>query len=504
MTQTTKSFFLSGEELDIPALVAIAGGAPVEIEQESLTRVRASRAVLEHAAQAGQAIYGVTRGLGARSGSEIEAEARQDFSLQTLRGRAQAIGTPEACEVLRAAMAIRLNTLLTGHTGASEAVAEHLATCLNAGLTPVAGRIGSIGVSDLVINATMGLALMGEGRMTGPDGVEDDAANLLVHHAIPRPALGPRDGLALAGHSGVTIGTAALGHEEMRRAFLATQMAAALTMEGFRANLSPLDPRALQVKPLPGQQRAAAMLHCLLEGSDLWQPGKARRLQDPLSIRHAVQIHGALQLALDQAQAILLIELNGASDNPVTLLESGEVISCGAYYTAELAQMCEGVNRAALAAAMAQVARIAKHLNPVFSDLPVFLARAESGSNGFAPVMKTAESLVAAIAHAAQPPALWPSLNANGVEDTLSTGLEAARAMRVIAGHLRALSAIEALVALQAIEMRGDMGRLGPPLAALAEEIRGIAPALTADRPLSRDIERMAEAFGAETLGRRS
>jgi histidine ammonia-lyase len=491
---------LDGGTLDVVALRAVVRGARVEIDPAGRARMAASREVLERAAAEGRAIYGVTRGLGARSGTAIEAGAEAEFSLQTLRGRAQAIGPAEARDILRAAMIIRLNTLLSGHTGTSEAVADHLAACLNAGLTPLAGRIGSIGVSDLVINATAGLALMGEGRMTGPDGDEGDAAAMMARHGITPPALGPRDGLALAGHCGVTIGTAALAHDEIRTAFGGTQIALALTMEGFVANLSPLDPRALAVKPLPGQQRAAEDLRALLAGSRLWQIGAARRLQDPLSIRNAVQIHGALQLALDQAREIISIELNGASDNPVTLVDSGEVISCGAYYTAELAQVCEGVNRAALTVAMAQLARIAKHLNPAFSDLPVFLARSDSRSNGFAPVLKTAEALVAAIAHAAQPPAIWPSLNANGAEDTLSTALEAARAMRVVADHLRALAAIEILVAIQAIELRGGEGHLGGTLAGIAARCRDIAPALCEDRPLSQDIEAIARAIGAGSL----
>ena len=70
-------------------------------------------------------------------------------------------------------------------------MAEHLGACLNAGLTPVTGRIGSIGPSDLVVNATVGLALAGEGRMEAPDGMGD--ADLEREGARPLRGRGERE-----------------------------------------------------------------------------------------------------------------------------------------------------------------------------------------------------------------------------------------------------------------------------------------------------------------------
>ena len=66
-------------------------------------------------------------------------------------------------------------------------------------------------------------------------------------------------------------------------------------MEGFRANLSPLDPRIVAARPAPGQAWSAAGLRALLAGGSLTAPGAARRLQDPLSFRCASQIHGSLR-----------------------------------------------------------------------------------------------------------------------------------------------------------------------------------------------------------------
>lgn len=493
----TESIRLDGTSLAIADLVAVARGAQVSLAAEGLARMHASRAVIDRAVARRQPVYGVTTGLGARSTEVLDDGSLAAFSRQTLRGRAQATGPEDRAEVVRAGMLVRLNTLLTGLSGAAPAVAEHLAACLNAGLAPVAGRIGSIGPSDLVVNATVGLALAGEGRMRGPEGT-GDAADMLRRAGIPPLALGPRDGLALASHSGASAGAAALALDTGLRAFRAAQSAVSLSLEGFRATLAPLDPRALAAKPLPGQQAAAADLRRRLEGSALWKAGAARRLQDPLSLRNVAQIHGAAQRALAQAEEVVTIEINGASDNPVVDAEAGEVLPTGAYYTAELALGCEAASRALLGLAMAQVARIAKLLDPRFSDLPPFLARPATDSNGFAPLMKTAEALVAEIAHAAQPPAIWPSLNAMGVEDTLSTGPVAARALGEVAEHVARLTALELIVAAQAVDMRECAGALGPAMADCHARVRALSRPLEEDRPLTDDLKRVMQAVLAE------
>ena len=92
---------------------------------------------------------------------------------------------------------------------------------------------------------------------------------------------------------------------------------AALTFEGFRANLSPLDPRAQAAHPAPGQREIAARLTALLAGSALWNAGAARRVQDPLSLRCVSQVHGAALAVLWNARDHVELELNSAAESPL-------------------------------------------------------------------------------------------------------------------------------------------------------------------------------------------
>jgi histidine ammonia-lyase len=111
--------------------------------------------------------------------------------------------------------------------------------------------------------------------------------------------------------------------------------------------------------------------------------------------------------------------------------------------------------------------------------------------------MKTAEALVAEMAHAAQPPAIWPSLNAMGIEDTLSSTPVAVRALERAAENMALLVAIEFIVAAQAIDLRGCAPDLGDFLGRCHAQIRKTSPQLAEDRSLSGDIAALAEAIAA-------
>ncbi|MCA0930405.1 aromatic amino acid ammonia-lyase [Ruegeria profundi] len=491
-----EKLWLDGTSLTVEALSQAArNAAPIELAPAGLEAMARSHALVGQAIRDRVPVYGVTTGLGARATEVLSAEALAEFSVQTLRGRAHAIGPEEVPELVRAGLIVRLNTMLKGHSAARPEVAEHIAACLNAGLTPVVGQIGSIGAADLVLNATAGLALIGGGRMRDSKGRVGPSADMMEAHGIKPLNLAPRDGLALANHSSTVSGMAALAVSGAAGVFEAAQTAAALSMEGFRANTGPLAHHVLMVKPHPGQLQAAERLRLRLEGGALLEPGHARRLQDPLSFRNIAQIHGAAGMALTRAEECLELEINSASDNPVAFAEKGEITSCGAYFTAEITSAVETLSRSLVPLAAAQLARTAKLLNPEFSVLPNFLAMPDSSSNGFAPVMKVAESLFCELAHTAQPVPVWPSLNANGVEDCLTNSPAAVKALLQITGHLQRLTAIELLVACQAVELRGTAGSLGSFLSSTCRRIREISPALNEDRPLAEDIERLAESI---------
>src|ERR1700685_4319330 len=101
---------INGTALDPAALEAIArGGAPVEIDAGARARMAETAAILERAAAAGRPIYGVTTGLGSRVTDVVAPSESPASPRRTTRGRARGVGEPLPRELVRAAIAVRVN-----------------------------------------------------------------------------------------------------------------------------------------------------------------------------------------------------------------------------------------------------------------------------------------------------------------------------------------------------------------------------------------------------------
>lgn len=489
------SLHLDGSSLTIADLVRAAQSSPeITLDVDGTQRMANSRTIIEEAIEQEKPVYGVNRGLGGKAVESLNKNELADFSKKTLRGRAHTIGEETSVPIVRAAMIVRANTLLTGHSGARPKVAEHLVACLNANITPITNSIGSIGVADLLPNSNLGLSLIGEGVMReGISGNAIPSLELMEKHGIEPLMLEARDGLALASHSSYVSGHAAITLNNALRALAACQSSAALSMEAFRANLSALDERALALRPLPGQMAAAFDLRERLKGSLLFDYSSARRIQDPISIRNIPQIHGTVWSAVNFAIDTINIEINGVSDNPVVLTDAKEIISCGLYFTSEICNAVDTVSRSFVHLAAAQLSRTAKHLDAQLTDLPAYLTRDGSSSAGLAPVMKVQESLFSELVQAAQPVMVWPSASGNGVEDCVAATPSAVKALAKVAKLSLQMSAVEMIVACQAYELRDPQPESGPFVGSLVSEIQKHSPQLRQDRPLSSDIEQVLD-----------
>jgi len=387
---------------------------------------------------------------------------RVEFAVKTIRGRAHAVGTPLSRHLTRAAMTVRLNSLLTGASGASPNIASHLLVCLNADLVPVVGETASVGAADLLWGATMGLALMGEGRFLGHEQISGD---VMAATGIEPLVLGPRDGLALSSHSGFSTALSAIGQHKAFTLWNNAQLAAALTLEGFRGNLSPLNPEVLKARVQPGQSESAQDISQLLSGSELYKAGSARRLQDPLSIRNIVQVHGTVYATLALLAETIELELNGASDNPVVLTETKEILSGGLYLNPHLGSLLVAVNHALVQMAAASVSRSARMMSNRFTDLQIGLHAGATGSVGLGAATKVTEALFAEIVQLASPPAVYPPTQADSVEDCISNTAISAKALLSIVDKLNLIVAFEMLAAVHAIYLRQTESSLARALA---------------------------------------
>jgi histidine ammonia-lyase len=481
---------LTGRDLTPADLAAVARQRrAVAVAPTAWQRLEAGRAVVEAMLAGDAPVYGLNTGLGERVVHRLPADVLAEFSRLTVLGRADAAGPALPAEAARAAMAARLNGLVLGAAGASPAVARHLEALLNAEMHPLIPAQGSIGAGDLCQLAHIGLGLVGEGEMEHRGEILP-AGEALARAGLKPLALGPKDGLALINASSVTAGRAALVLEDAAALMDLMQIAAALSMEGYRANLSPIDPRVVAARPAPGQEAAATELRAMLVGGALTEPGAARRVQDPISLRCVAPCHGAVQAALDFARPAVDAELNGSSDNPMVLIEDGEMLSTGNFHTPALALALDTLCLALAQAAALCLARWCKLLFARLSGLPGNLSPHAPARSGMAPLMKTGEALMGEIRHEAQPSPGEVSWAADGVEDHRTNAPLAARRAESLIGHMRRLVAIELLVAAQAVDLAAPPG-LGRGTAAAHAAIRAVVAPLDQDRSLAGDIARI-------------
>jgi histidine ammonia-lyase len=492
----TNHVVLTGASLDAALLFEIASGATVSIAEDSTENMAKGREVVDRYFRDSIPAYGLTTGLGMRSSQMLSVEAGAEFSYRTVRGRAQAVGQLLCPMQVRAVMAVRLNTLLSGGAGASDAIAPALETALNHHLVPAMPSIGSIGTGDLVALAALAHALIGEGEML-VDGNRRPAAEVLAQAGIVPLRLLPKDGAVLCNNTAFSSALSALAAVSTQHLLTALQVAAALSLEGFQGNLSPFAETVLQARPQPGQLQAGNQIRNLLNGGPLALNDKPRRLQDPLSFRCVAQVHGAAFAALTDLQEELSVDLNCSSDNPLVLIAEGLCVSNGNFHLPRLTQTLDSLSRSLAWCATDSVSRVQRLMHAPHSALPPLLSSDSADSAGFGPMLKPLEALRAEIVHLANPVPILPSHNADGIEDSVTFSALAASKLDQLLKRLSILVAFELVAACQAIDLRNGGPVPPPPIAPKLQSVytavRARSPFLFEDRPIGKEIEAISE-----------
>ena len=190
--------------------------------------MRATRAVVEAAAADGREVYGLTTGVGAKKKAAVGPEDLAEFNRLLVLNHRVGQGPALPDDVVRAALCRLANGLASGEPGVRPELAQAVVDALNAGVRPVVRRYGSIGVADLSANAD------------------------LAHGALGDLALAAGEALALLCHNAVSTGHAALALADAAALLDALDVAGALDLEAFGANVDVLDPAVAEARPYAG------------------------------------------------------------------------------------------------------------------------------------------------------------------------------------------------------------------------------------------------------------
>jgi histidine ammonia-lyase len=482
--------------LSIDEVVAIArDGARIDLDEEALDGVSASRRIIEALAADPDPHYGISTGFGALATTFIDPTRRAQLQASLVRSHAAGSGAVVETEVVRSLMTLRLSTLMTGRTGVRVETVEAYAAMLNADITPVVREYGSLGCSgDLAPLAHCALALMGEGDVIDATGRRRPAADALADAGLAPVRLAEKEGLALINGTDGMLGMLALAVHDLRMLLRTADVAAAMSVEGllgtdavFAADLQALRPQA-------GQAHSAANLRLLLEGSPIvasHRGPECTRVQDAYSLRCAPQVHGAARDTVDHAATVAERELASAVDNPVLTLD-GRVESNGNFHGAPVAYVLDF-----LAIAVADVASMSERRTDRFLDrsrnngLPPFLAHEVGVDSGLMIAQYTAAGIVSELKRLAHPASVDSIPSSAMQEDHVSMGWAAARKLRQAVDGLGRVLAIEVMTAARGLDLRNPLEPAvgtGAVLRRVREQVTGPGP----DRFLSPEIEAVA------------
>ncbi len=493
---TTPAIVLTGAGVAVDDVVRVSRAfAPVEVATATRERLAAARAVVDRLAQSETPVYGVNSALGANTGRRIAPGDLAAYQQRAVQARAVGVGPRFATDVVRAMMFARACGMAVGGSGVSPAVLDALLAMLNAGVHPVVPSLGSIGAADLAPLSHLFLPLQGQGTAEYRGDLLP-GGEALAGAGLQPVQLAAKDGIALISANAATVGHAALVLRDCADVLDALNVAAALTFEGFRANLSPLDPRAQAAHPAPGQRETAARLTALLADSTLWNANAARRVQDPLSLRCVSQVHGAALAVLWNARDHVELELNSAAESPLVVGDA--MLSTGNFHIAGLSVAFDSLGIALAQTALLCVQRCQKLFSPALSELPLQLTRHGPEHSGFATTQKTLVALYGAVRHLANPASLDSVPVSEMVEDHASMAAHAVAKTGAMVAPLRLMAAIELLAAAQAVDLRQLSSReLGAGMRRAHAAVRSRVPMLDVDRPQGPDIEAIGAAIEA-------
>ena len=489
---------LTGESLTIDDVWHVAvGRAPVALGDEARARMAAAREVVERTTHGRQEhTYGVNTGFGRFVSRAIPEELTEELQLRLLRSHACGVGDPYPDEIVRAAMLLRANALAKGYSGARVETVELLVECLNRGLLPVVPSRGSVGASgDLAPLAHLALPLVGEGE-AWVDGERLGGGQALGRVGLEPVQLVSKEGLSLVNGTQFMAAFGALGLVRARRLAKVADVACAVSIEALQGSRSSFIPQIHELRPLRGQGESAANILQLLEGSAINEAHRwCDKVQDAYSLRCAPQVHGAARDLLEYAERTVGIELNAATDNPIVLVEEELLVSNGNFHGQPLAFALDATAMAVAELASISERRLERLVNPSLSDgLPAFLTTNGGLNSGFMIPQYVAASLVSENKVLCHPASVDSIPTSAGQEDHVSMGNAAGlKAWQVLANSERAL-AIELLGGVQAVEFHAPL-EPGAGVRSAREFVRSLSPRLGDDRPLSGEIEAVAEAI---------
>ncbi len=529
-----KALHINGNDLTTDELREVVYARRVVLlDPDARERCARSREVVEELLEGERAAYAINTGVGKLSDVRIAPEQIAALQVNLLRSHAVGVGEPLSEAETRAMMLLRANSLAKGFSGVRSAVIDTLCEMLNRSVTPVVPSRGSVGASgDLAPLAHLALVLIGEGEAhfhENPTAGHElrNLARVSGNEALSRAGIMPlvleaKEAISLINGTQAMLAVGVLALLEAETLADTADVVGALSLDALRGTDVAFDERIHRARPHAGQLRTAENLRRMLQGSEIRESHRdCQRVQDAYSLRCMPQVHGAVRDTAAWCRQVFETEMNSAVDNPLVFpaataqrtaseagiaarpgaaglheggraTSSGEVLSGGNFHGEPLAFALDFLGIALASLAGISERRVERLVNPALNEgLPPFLAAEAGLHSGLMMAQVTAAALVSENKVLAHPASVDSITTSGNKEDYVSMGMTAALKLKQILANTRSVLAVESVAAACALDFLAPL-KTSPRGQTACAAIRAASPALTEDRSLAGDFERVA------------
>ena len=475
--------------------------AKVVLSDESRNEIERCYEFLEKFSK-DKVIYGINTGFGPMAQWKIDDSELNDLQYNIIRSHSTGAGKPLEPIYVRAAMLARLMTFVQAHSGVNIQVVDLLIDFLNHGIYPRIPEHGSVGASgDLVQLAHLALCLIGEGEVFYR-GELRSTAEVMAETSLKPLEMHVREGLAVTNGTAVMTGIGLVNLVYAKK-LLDWSMMSSVMMNEIASSYDDFMSETLNtLKHHKGQIRVAEMLRAISNDSKSLRSREAElyrkhdteifehKVQPYYSLRCIPQILGPVYDTLENAEKILVEELNSADDNPIidpaaqTVIHGGNFH--GDYVSFEMDKLKIAITKLTMLTE--------RQMNYLFHDringiLPPFVNLGKLGLNyGLQASQFTATSTTAECQTLSNPMYVHSIPNNNDNQDIVSMGTNSALICRHIISNSYQVMAIQMMALAQATDCLDIKDRLSSQTRKVYDEVRDIVPLFRDDTPKYKEI----------------
>jgi len=478
-------------------------GETVKLSEDSMHKVRIGYDFLKDFSR-NKIIYGINTGFGPMAQYLIDDNSLAALQYNIIRSHAAGVGKPLEPIYVKAAMIARLNTFLQGKSGIHPEAVELLVEFINRGIYPRIPEHGGVGASgDLVQLAHLALGLIGEGDVFYKNEWRN-AGEVLRENNLQPLSMHIREGLSITNGTSVMTGIGFVNSIYTRRLLHWSVLASVMINEIASSYDDFMSSRLNEAKQHVGQRKIAEMMRRWSENSECLRKRELElytgnrtsnvlehKVQPYYSLRCVPQVLGPVYDTLENAEKVLIDEINSVCDNPVVDPESEQVYHGGNFHGDYVSFEMDKLKIAVTKLTMLSE----RQLNYLFNEringiLPPFVNLGVPGLNyGMQAVQFTATSTTAECQVLSNPMYIHSIPNNNDNQDIVSMGTNAALMAKTVIDNGYQVMAILFMAIAQAVDYLGAAPRLSPYTESFYKDIRTIVPAFTEDEPKYKEIE---------------